>query len=228
MASKSEDKPSKSTEKNNSSDTAERIVDIKPQGSDELTHEDIEIMLEMKPYLILENSPMDEGLKSSEEPDLHTGDFGDPVALQTNYGWTLNYYLPKEGVPARVAVGRGLSEAAFESSTLLEEQIFYCAAEVIDFLTSQGWTAFKFIEGTHGMSWATFAYLKYKKQKLGGYKPSAEGERKFKQSWHLFEDGKRPNAEHMMGSSMRSGSSVMGTHISGESSDEVEQAEDDE
>ena len=59
---------------------------------------------------------MDEHLKSSEEPDLHTGDFGDG-ALQTNYGWTLNYYLPKEGVPARVAVVEDLV-TAFESSTL--------------------------------------------------------------------------------------------------------------
>ena len=107
-----------------------------------------------------------------------------------------------------------------------EEQTFFALNWLT--LNLKGWTAFKFIEGTHGMSWAAYAYLKYKKQKLGGYKPSAEGERKFKQSWHLFEDAKRPNADHMMKSSMRSGSSTMGTHISGEPLDKIEHTEGDE
>jgi hypothetical protein len=156
----------------------------------DLLKREVEILKDFKPYVVIVNKPKTKGLKSENGPDVNTGDLGNPVVLETDCGWVMNYYIADGKSPAYAEVGRGLNEEAFAGRMLLEEQTFMTAAEVVDFLISQGWKGFELQEGTSAMSWAIWAYLKYKKMKLGGYKAPEGSDVKFKNCWHVLESRK--------------------------------------
>ena len=149
--------------------------------------EGIEYLKELRPYIVLENSPKTKKLKSQNGPDIHSGDMGDPVVLETSYGWVMNYHLPKDDACAKIEAGRGLSEKSSLSTTQVEVQTFESAVEIIDFLSSQGWKSFTYVEGTNALSWSVWAYLNFRGIELEGYEVDDAGEGKFKQSWHLFD-----------------------------------------
>ncbi|MDC3181153.1 hypothetical protein OAT84_03345 [Gammaproteobacteria bacterium] len=167
----------------------------KGKSEESLSSREIQILSDLRPYAVIENKPKTKTLKSKSGPDIHSGDLGDPVILETDFGWGMRYYLPQSKKSAYVEVGMGMSEIAYSDIMLIEEQTFLTAAEVVDYALNQGWKGFSLKDGTPAMSWAIWAYLKYKKIKLGGYKPEKGAETKYKNSWHIFEKREATSAD---------------------------------
>ena len=156
-----------------------------------VTEEDFRTLRDMNAYVKISNKPKTKGLKSKQGPDLNAGDMGNPVLMTTDTGWVYAYHLASGKEPACLE----LAACRYQDSKLLEDEVaqathqsktFRSAIEVVDFLLDQGWEKFSIEEGSDLLSWSVWAYLKYLKKPVTGYKETEFDEIRYKNSEDLF------------------------------------------
>lgn len=139
-----------------------------------ITKEALEVLKDQKPFIELINHPDN---KLSGSTPINRGDLGDPAATQTDCGWVVYYYPPKNNLPARVrACMTDIKEEAvapeFENLSI-EHQTMRTAFELIGLLAEQGWENFKIEQGSPRFKWSVWAVCKHLEANVTGFKAEA-------------------------------------------------------